>query len=84
MQNKEDRKLRIEHLKRRVKPEPRVNSLLEECWIALGNEVQIYGEYESGRLFKVLEQTFPFTSWGYVDCKFGSAIIILNFESTVH
>lgn len=67
MDNKEARKIRIQQLKKRIKPKLHSISLFEECLTALGEGTRIYSEEESKRLINQFVNNFNFTLWGRVD-----------------
>jgi hypothetical protein len=67
MDNKEARKIRIEQLKKRIKPKVQFGSLFEECLTELGEGTRIYSKEESQRLINQVENNFKFTSWGRID-----------------
>lgn len=65
--DKQERKLKIEQLKRKVKKEASPPILFEECMDALGDNTRIYSLDESVRVIARLVFSFPFTDWGSVD-----------------
>lgn len=67
MDNKEARKIRIEQLKKRIKPQEQLGSLFEECITALGEGTRIYSEEKSQSLIKEVDDKFKFTTWGRID-----------------
>ncbi|WP_217591943.1 hypothetical protein [Cohnella sp. GbtcB17] len=65
--DKQERKLKTEQLKRKVKKEAALHVLFEECMDALGDNTRIYSLDESVRVIARLVSSFPFTNWGSVD-----------------
>ncbi|NRF96010.1 hypothetical protein HQN89_34980 [Paenibacillus frigoriresistens] len=65
--DKQERKFRIEQLKRKIKKEVHTNTLFDECIDALGDNTRIYSLDESVRVVAMLVMSFPFTKWGRID-----------------
>ncbi|MFD2332564.1 hypothetical protein ACFSR7_25175 [Cohnella sp. GCM10020058] len=65
--DRQERKFRIEQLKRKIKKEVQKNTLFDECISALGENTRIYSLNESVRVVAMLVMSFPFTNWGRVD-----------------
>lgn len=65
--DKQERRLRIEQLKGKVKKDVHTNILFDECIHALGDNTRIYSLDESVRVIARLVMSFPFTNWGRID-----------------
>lgn len=67
MEDRNDRKFRIEQLKKNIKKEKFYGELFEECIDSLGDNSRIYSREKSQELAKKMVDEFNFTKWGRVD-----------------